>query len=143
MNLFVDVPTIQSTVREHGLVAFLRSPLAMGLLTGKYDEETIMPDTDVRSVNKDKRDYFQDAKPAAAHLRNLSAIRELLQTGGRTLAQGALCWLLAKSGRNMPIPGARTAKQAEENAQALTFGPLPVSVMSEIETLMDLSLIHI
>jgi len=137
MNLFVDVPTIQNTVQDMGLVALLRSPLAMGLLTGKYDATTVMPDRDVRSVNNAKRDYFQDAKPAADHLRNLAAIRELLQTDGRTLAQGALCWLLAKSPHNLPVPGARTAAQAEENARAVTFGPLPNSVMAEIETLID------
>ncbi|MEM7544290.1 MAG: aldo/keto reductase [Pseudomonadota bacterium] len=136
MNLFVDVPTIQSTLRKSGLVAFLRSPLAMGLLTGKYDDATVMPDTDVRSVNSEKRDYFQDAKPAAAHLRNLAAIRELLQSDGRTLAQGALCWLLAKSDGNMPIPGARTARQAQENAAAIDFGPLSDEVMADIETQM-------
>ncbi|MFK7764770.1 MAG: aldo/keto reductase [Roseobacter sp.] len=136
MNIFVDVPTIQTTVVDNNLTAFLRSPLAMGLLTGKYDGATVMPDADVRSVNSDKRDYFQDAKPAEAHLRNLAAIRELLQTDGRTLAQGALCWLLAKSGRNIPVPGARTEKQAIENAGAVAFGPLSDSVMLQIEAVM-------
>lgn len=137
MNVFVDVPTMQKTVSEHGLVALLRSPLAMGLLTGKYDSTTEMPETDVRSVNTTRRDYFQDAKPAASHLRNLAAIRELLQMDGRTLAQGALCWLLAKSDRNIPLPGARTAEQATENAAALEFGALPDHAMSEIEPLIN------
>lgn len=139
MNLFVDVPTIQGTVQEKGLIAFLRSPLAMGVLTGKYDKTTVMPDDDVRSVNNAKRDYFQDARPAAAHLQNLEAIRELLQSGGRTLAQGALCWLLAKSDRNMPLPGARTENQAAENAAAVAFGPMPENVMSQIEGLIERS----
>lgn len=136
MSVFVDVPSIQKTVADNGLVALLRSPLAMGLLTGKYDSTTVMPDTDVRSVNNAKRDYFQDAKPAAAHLQNLAAIRELLQTDGRTLAQGALCWLLAKSDSNVPVPGARTERQAVENAAAVNFGSLPDHVMAEIETLI-------
>lgn len=139
MNVFVDVPTIQKTVSENRLAAFLRSPLAMGLLTGKYGSTTVMPETDVRSVNNEKRDYFQDAKPAAWHLRNLAAIRELLQSDGRTLAQGALCWLLTKSERNVPVPGARTEKQAAENAAALAFGPLPKTVMDEIESLIERS----
>lgn len=137
MNVFADVPAIQKTVAESSLVALLRSPLAMGVLTGKYDSTTVMPETDVRSVNNTKRDYFQDAKPAAAHLRNLEAIRELLQRDGRTLAQGALCWLLAKSDRNIPVPGARTERQAAENAAAVAFGPLPDHVMAEIESLIN------
>ncbi len=48
MNIFVDVPTIQKTVSENGFVAPLRSPLAMGVLTGKYDSATVMPETDIR-----------------------------------------------------------------------------------------------
>lgn len=137
MNIFVDVPTLQKTVSDNGLVALLRSPLAMGILTGKYDSSTVMPDTDVRSVNSEKRDYFHNATPAPQHLRNLAAIRELLQTDGRTLAQGALCWLLAKSNTNIPVPGARTEQQAVENAAAVAFGALPDDVMAEIETLIQ------
>jgi aryl-alcohol dehydrogenase-like predicted oxidoreductase len=59
-----------------------------------------------------------------------------LQSDGQTLAQGALCWLLAKSERNIPVPGARTAKQAAENAAAVAFGALSDSVMAEIESLI-------
>ncbi|MGH1578419.1 aldo/keto reductase [Planktotalea sp.] len=137
MNIFLDVPSIQKTVAENKMIALLRSPLAMGLLTGKYDSSTVMPETDVRSVNNAKRDYFQDAKPAEAHLRNLAAIRELLQTDGRSLAQGALCWLLAKSEWNIPVPGARTEEQAIENAGAVSFGPLSKDVMLHIEALVN------
>ncbi len=137
MNLFVDVPSIQATVEQKNLVALLRSPLAMGLLTGKYNSSTKMPAADVRSVNNSKRDYFHDAKPAPAHLRNLDAIRDILQSDGRTLAQGSLCWLLAKSDCNLPVPGARSVKQIEENAGAADFGPLPATAMAEIEALIE------
>ena len=136
MNVFMNTPTIQSVAEKHKLIAWQRSPLAMGLLTGKYDDTTVMPDTDVRSVNNERRDYYHNAKPAPHHMRNLAAIRDLLQSDGRTIAQGSLCWLLAKSEQNMPIPGARTVKQAKENAAALDFGPLPQSIMDEIETLI-------
>lgn len=136
MNVFADVPSIQTTVRDNNLLAFIRSPLAMGLLTGKFDAATVMPKDDVRSVNSDKRNYFRDAKPASHHLHNLDAIREVLRSDGRTLAQGALCWLMAKSNLNIPIPGARTVQQAQENAGAVAFGPLSADAMTEIETLM-------
>ena len=96
-----------------------------------------MAEDDVRAVNSDKRDYFHDGKVAAKHLANLAAIRELLQTGGRSLAQGALGWLMAKSDRNLPLPGARTVAQIQDNAGAIGFGPLPASVMTEIETLIE------
>jgi aryl-alcohol dehydrogenase-like predicted oxidoreductase len=136
MNVFIDVPSIQSTVEQHDLIAFIRSPLAMGLLTGKFDRSSIVPSDDVRSVNSEKRDYFRDGKASPKHLANLQAVRDLLQTGGRTLAQGALGWLMAKSDRNLPLPGARTVEQVTDNAGAIDFGPLPDDVMRQVETII-------
>jgi aryl-alcohol dehydrogenase-like predicted oxidoreductase len=136
MNVFVDVPSIQVTVEQYDLVAFIRSPLAMGLLTGKFHESSTVPSDDVRSVNSEKRDYFRDGKASPKHLANLNAVRDLLQTAGRTLAQGALGWLMAKSDRNLPLPGARTVEQVTDNAGAIDFGPLPDDVMREIETVI-------
>jgi aryl-alcohol dehydrogenase-like predicted oxidoreductase len=43
---------------------------------------------------------------------------------------------MAKSDRNVPLPGARTVAQVRENADALRFGPLPQAVMAEIETVI-------
>ncbi len=137
MNVVMDTPRMQNMVQKHDLAALIRSPLAMGVLTGKFDETSVIPDNDVRSLNHDWRFYFHDGKVPEKYLTNVNALRELLQTGGRTLAQGSLCWLLAKSPNNIPIPGARTVEQIRENAAAAEFGPLPASVMEEIETLIE------
>lgn len=137
MNLFVDVPTMQDTVERNDLVAFIRSPLAMGVLTGKYDRRAVLPTDDVRSTNEAWRDYFHDARVKPIYLEKLDAVRDLLRTGGRSLAQGALCWLMAKSARNIPLPGARTAAQMEDNAGAIAHGKLPDDVMADIETLIE------
>ena len=48
--------------------------------------------------------YFDRGRPAPEWLARLDAIRDLLASGGRTLAQGALGWLLARSPRTVPIP---------------------------------------
>jgi aryl-alcohol dehydrogenase-like predicted oxidoreductase len=136
MNVFVDVPSIQSTVRKHDLTALIRSPLAMGVLTGKFDDTSTIASDDVRAMNTKRRDYFHDGKVNPRYLENLDAIRELLQIGGRTLPQGALGWLMAKSDRNIPLPGARTVEQIQDNAGAIGFGPLPADVMTQIEVLI-------
>jgi aryl-alcohol dehydrogenase-like predicted oxidoreductase len=52
--------------------------------------------------------------------------------GGRTLAQGALAWLWARSQVTVPIPGFRTVAQVEENAGALALGPLTQAQLDEI-----------
>ncbi|GGK40507.1 aldo/keto reductase [Salinarimonas ramus] len=136
MNVFYSAPTMMGVVAEHGLVSVNRSPLAMGLLTGKYGADTAMPDDDIRRNSYGWMDWFKDGKVAPEHLETLGKVREILTVGGRTLAQGALSWLLAHSPHALPIPGARNAKQAEENAGAIAHGPLPESAMREIEALV-------
>ena len=69
-------------------------------------------------------------------LEKLEALREILTSGGRTLAQGALAWIWARSPRTIPIPGIRNVAQATENAQAMQFGPLNCDQMKEIEQLL-------
>lgn len=137
MNVFFDAPSMMEVVDQYELTSFNRSPLAMGLLTGKFNEgETIQPG-DIRLNNLHWMDYFKDGQVTPEFLARVEAVRDLLTVGGRSLAQGALAWLWAKSPATVPIPGARTAKQATHNAQALDFGPLPAAVMDEIETVLQ------
>ena len=66
----------------------------------------------------------------------MEAIREILTSGGRSMAQGALAWLWARSPLTVPIPGFRTVAQVEDNAGAMRFGPLAAEQMKEIDALM-------
>lgn len=136
MNAIYDAPGMQSVVRQTGLTALIRSPLAMGLLSGRFDAgHTLRPD-DVRATTAPRTDYFKGGRANPKFLSKLDAIRELLTTDGRDLIQGALGWLWAKGDRNIPIPGAHTVKQMEGITQALDFGALPAKVMAEIESLI-------
>ncbi len=137
MNLFFDAPSICEAADHHDLVQLIRSPLAMGLLTGSFALGRRVPADDVRRGDDDLQGYFQNGMAAPSYARQLDDLRDLLTVGGRTLAQGALCWLLARSSRALPIPGARLAKQAEENAAAMAFGPLPASIMADIEAILQ------
>lgn len=137
MNVFVDAPRVQKAVHDNGLHALIRSPLAMGLLAGKYTAETVMPAGDIRAGTNLVIDYFKDAQANPVFLNKRDAVRDLLTSDGRSLVQGAICWLWAMNGANIPIPGARTVEQIEGIAGALAFGPLSAEVMTEIEVLMD------
>lgn len=136
MNVFVDVPNIQKATHDNDLLALLRSPLAMGLLSGKYDENTQIPSNDIRSRKMAWMPYYKDGRVAADMLDTLNAVRDLLMTDGRTLVQGALSWLWGKNPNNVPVPGARTVAQIQGIAGALEKGPLPADIMAEIETLV-------
>jgi aryl-alcohol dehydrogenase-like predicted oxidoreductase len=136
LNVLADAPAMLAVCDSFGLASVNRSPLAMGLLTGKYGPASQLPPDDVRA-NQPWVGYFTGGRPAPAWLARLDALREVLTGGGRTLAQGALGWLLARSPRTVPIPGIRTAAQAEQNAAALRSGPLLPAEMDQIARLLD------
>jgi aryl-alcohol dehydrogenase-like predicted oxidoreductase len=135
LNVLADDPGMLAVCDTHDLASINRGPLAMGLLTGKYGPGDQLPADDVRA-NQPWVNYFSGGRPAPAWLARIDAIRDVLTSGGRTLAQGALCWLLARSPRTVPIPGTRTVAQAEQNAAPLQLGPLPPAEMAAIARLL-------
>lgn len=137
MNVFSSAPAMCQCVEQHDLLGMIRSPLAMGILTGKYSNGAKVAADDNRSVDVDWRSFFENGGISKSHAKKLDAVRDLLTCDGRSLTQGAICWLLAKSTHCFPIPGAKNALQAEENAMAMNFGPLPSATMEEIEIVLN------
>ena len=140
-NLFVGNKNILRLCEQKNMASINRGPLAMGLLTGKFSLKTKLPDDDVRSILHHFGDeyhiFFSEGKPVKELLDKLDAIREILKSNGRTLAQGALAWLWARSENTIPIPGFKTVKQVEENAGAMQFGLLTADQMKEIDNLLQ------
>ncbi|MCX5494210.1 aldo/keto reductase [Kaistia dalseonensis] len=137
MNVFDPADEMIALIERAGLTSINRSPLAMGLLTGKFDHGARLPANDVRVAGLEWLTYFKDGQVAPAFAHRLAQIRDLLQSDGRSLTQGAIAWLWARSATTLPIPGVRTPQQIEENAGALHKGPLAQDVMSEIDRLLD------
>ncbi len=138
LNVLDDNPAVLAICEQYNLAAINRGPLAMGLLTGKYTASTQPAGDDVRGEKSPEwMKYFQDGKPSPEWLQKMEAVREILASGGRTLAQGALAWLWARSATTIPIPGFRTVAQVEENCRAMEFGPLMASQMAEIEGILE------
>lgn len=137
-NIFEYDKEMLALCEEYDLASFNRGPLAMGLLTGKFKENTILKDNDIRGKNAPSyMKFFKDGKPNPEWLNRVEAIRDILTEGGRTPAQGALGWLWAKNQRMIPIPGFKNARQVKDNARAMEFGPLTQKQMEEIEKLLD------
>jgi len=91
-----------------GIQLIAYSPLALGLLTGKYAPTGPYP-TGLRGL------VCRQILPTMEPLRQCLAI--LAQEKGKTIAQIALNWCICKGA--MPIPGAKTIAQAQENAGAM------------------------
>ncbi|WP_165985676.1 aldo/keto reductase [Streptomyces sp. YIM 98790] len=113
-----------------------RGPLAMGLLSGKYHAGRTVGERDVRAMDYDWMTYFTNGTGDPEWIARIDAVRDVLTSGGRTLAQGALAWLLARSPAMIPIPGCRTVAQAEENLGALAAGPLSEDEFRQIESVL-------
>ncbi len=137
LNLFVDGPELLELCEARNLASLNRSPLAMGMLTGKFTAGSRLAASDVRGAGHSWVRFFADGRPRPETLRRLDAVRDLLTTNGRTVAQGALGWLLARSPATIPIPGFKSEAQVRENLGALDHGPLPPQVMAEIDAILN------
>ncbi|MFH1183991.1 MAG: aldo/keto reductase [Chloroflexota bacterium] len=113
----VHFSLLQREVEKNGLLARCKelgirlmaySPLEMGLLTGKYGRAHLPPGS--RALR-----YASLVARLPSLLKLMTEIGQDL--GGKSNAQVALNWVIAKGA--LPIPGAKNAEQALENAGAL------------------------
>lgn len=131
LNVLIDLPQMLDVCDEFNLASINKSPLFMGILTGKFNPDSTFPEDDIRQVWNLKEER------GALRLKQVDAVREILTSNGRTLAQGALAWIWARHGRPIPIPGFKTVEQVEENSKAMALGPLSEDQMLEIERLLE------
>ncbi|MFW6363859.1 MAG: aldo/keto reductase [Spirochaeta sp.] len=138
LNVLSDNPEVIAVAEEHDLAAINRGPLAMGLLTAKYTADTTPGPKDVRGQKSPEwMSFFTNGKPNPDFLAKRDAVREILTTEGRSLSQGALAWLWARSEKTIPIPGFRTVAQVQDNAEAMAYGPLTPEQMLEIDRILE------
>jgi aryl-alcohol dehydrogenase-like predicted oxidoreductase len=97
------------TCRELGITVIAYSPIEMGLLTGKYTAQN--PPRGARGFRY-RQKYLDQIQPVIAQLREIGETH-----GGKSPAQVALNWTICKGA--VPIPGAKNARQAQENIGAL------------------------
>jgi aryl-alcohol dehydrogenase-like predicted oxidoreductase len=131
LTVMTDAPEMIELCETEHLASVNRSPLGRGLLTGKYSTTSTFADNDLRSRDDFARRW---ANPMLTHL---DAVRDVLTGRGRTLTQGALCWIWGRSGCTIPIPGFRNVAQLEENIAALKHGPMREDEMQQIDALLS------
>jgi aryl-alcohol dehydrogenase-like predicted oxidoreductase len=100
--------------KANGIGVIVRGALAMGILTGKFDEKSSFPDGDFRQK------WQKDPEQNAVYKQDLAKVARLapLVSEQRTLAQAALQFTLAHDAVTTVIPGARNTRQVEANLGA-------------------------
>ncbi|MBN3892828.1 MAG: aldo/keto reductase [Nostoc sp. JL31] len=104
------------------LIAY--SPLALGILTGKYSEQGPLPKGIRGLLFKQILSGMRRGVRAASHREAASAgksllecLREVARFRNKTMSQVAINWCICKG--TIPIPGAKSVEQAKENLGAL------------------------
>ena len=125
-----------------GIIA--RVPLASGLLSGKYDENTTFADDDHRTYNRDGSAFdvgetfsgvpYDVGLQAAGDFTRLVASSS---PGILTPAQAAIAWAWQQEGVSSVIPGARNEKQARSNAAAGEARNLGTQFMEGVRAIYD------
>lgn len=109
----IETNGIFDTAKELNVTILAYSPLAQGLLTGKYSSDSGTTPSGARKIDpRFKQDDLLKIEPVMSLLRSIGEKYE------RTPAQVALNWLIAQ-GNVIPIAGAKTATQVKQNAGAL------------------------
>lgn len=114
--------------QEHQIGIIVRSPLAMGILTGKFGPDTEFSEDDWR------RSWQEDPERHQIYLEDLAKVEKLGPLAqDRTLAQLALEFVVAHPAVTVAIPGAKIVKQLRENVEAALLPSLSDEELVQID----------
>jgi aryl-alcohol dehydrogenase-like predicted oxidoreductase len=106
-----------SVCAASGISQIVWSPLAQGVLTGKYLPGA-PPPTDSRAADQSAGGFFNEAWLAPPVLAAVQALKPLAQQANLSLAQFALAWVLRQPNVAAAIIGASRPEQVDENCAA-------------------------
>ncbi len=101
----------------HGISQIVWSPLAQGVLTGKYKPGEV-PEKGTRATSSEMGGFLQKAWLERRTLDAVQRLRPVADEAGLTLAQFALAWVLRLSNVASAIVGASRPEQIDDNAGA-------------------------
>jgi len=126
-----------------GIIA--RVPLASGLLSGRYAKDTTFDAADHRNFNAQGEAFdvgetfsgvdFAAGVDAAAEFAAITGSQPAASAG--STAQWALRWVIQQPGVTTVIPGARSTRQAQQNAEAASLPPFSQAELGQVEGLYD------
>jgi len=111
--------------KERGYGVIARVPLASGLLTGKYRQDTVFRSDDIRQ-------NFLTPKRLEEASARVDEVRSIVGGAERSMAEASLRFVLANDAVSTTIPGAKSVRQVEANVAAAE-GSLPADVIEKLK----------
>ncbi len=116
---------------ENNMGIICYSPLASGVLTGKYDENTRFEDwRGQKIIGHFSGDVF------ISHIKKVKEVSKIAQKLGKTTAQLAVNWLLHQRGVTTAIVGVKNPEQVEQNLGAIGWN-IPVDELKQISEILN------
>ena len=128
-----DLHQMLAVCEEYDQASIIRSPLVMGMLTGKFSLDTTFSKDDAR------HSWDLRAGRTPQNLQRIEAVGKFFAEAGdvRAISQIALAWIWTRNDRTIPIPGFKTLAQVKENIQAMEFGLLSNEQMKKIDEIFE------
>jgi L-glyceraldehyde 3-phosphate reductase len=131
LNRWVERDGLKETLAELGIGSIAFTPLAQGMLTGKY----------LRGIPQDSRaaqgKSLDPAMLSDKALANIRALNAIAERRGQTLAQMAVAWVLRDGGITSALIGASRPSQVEDCAGAVRNLDFTEEELAEIDRYAD------
>jgi len=124
--------------KDFGLGTTIWSPLASGLLTGKYNDG--IPEGSRLGLEKYSwlKEILLETEDGRSRLEKVKKLAPVAKDLGITMPQMALAWCLKNPNVSTVITGASNVKQVEQNMSAMdVVGKLNDEVMEKIDEILD------
>ncbi|MGI4729103.1 MAG: aldo/keto reductase [Janthinobacterium lividum] len=125
--------------RARGVALIVRVPLASGLLTGKFDENTAFAEKDHRNFNADGEAFNAGETFSGIEFKQGIKFSKEIQNllPDERMAQWAIRWILDHPQVTTVIPGASKVSQVESNVAASGLQPLSAEIHQKLRKLYD------
>ncbi len=133
------IDAVLPAARQAGVGIIARVPLASGLLAGGYHAGTVFGADDHRTYNRHGEAFDVGETFAGVPFEvGLQAVAELAPIAGDTpLAAFALRWVIDQPGVSVVIPGARSARQARQNAGVAELAPIDAERLRAVRSVYE------
>jgi aryl-alcohol dehydrogenase-like predicted oxidoreductase len=121
------IASIFKEAQKKKVALIVRLPLASGLLSGHFNQDTSFADNDHRNFNRDGQEFNVgetfSGLPFDKGLELVDSLKKLLP-GEQPMSQSALRWILDFEAVTVVIPGSKNPQQVINNCAASSLPPL-------------------